>query len=121
MARRIYGKCPLCLKNTIDCCFHFVTRRRKVLRWDIRNVVGACHSCNYLERKWPDISRAWYIRKFGAEQYLAIVDESAKPFQSTAEFLNGIIKENSEALKSLGGSDEGTQTIHASEEQRPSS
>ena len=65
-----YGKCPLCIINSIQCCFHFIRRRRKILRWDIRNVVGACHRCNYLEYRHPDPSRGWFIRKYGVDLYL---------------------------------------------------
>lgn len=102
------GKCPLCGRGplipnkptkrdprtevpAIQCCFHFVRRKRKILRWDIRNVVGACHKCNWIEYRDPDLSRAWYIKKHGVDQYLAIVGESEQHFDPTPEYLQGII------------------------------
>jgi hypothetical protein len=102
------GKCPLCMRGplipnkptkrdprlevpAVQCCFHFVRRKRKILRWDLRNLTGACHKCNWTEYRDPDPSRAWYLRKYGLEQYLAIVDESAKPFDPTVEYLQGIV------------------------------
>ena len=85
------GKCSICKVNPVECCFHFVRRRRKILRWDLRNLTGACHRCNYLEYRDPDPSRAWYIRKYGVDQYLAIVDESVKSFEPTIEYLQGIV------------------------------
>lgn len=101
LTRQKYGKCPLCKTNPIQCCFHFIRRRRKILRWDIRNVIGACHSDNYAEYRNPDPSRAFYIREFGADSYLALVDLSAQSFEPTAEFLQGIIDKYTDALKDI--------------------
>jgi hypothetical protein len=86
-----YGKCPLCLKKPVEVCFHFVSRRRKILRWDARNVIGSCRTCNYVEQFLPDYSRCWYINQFGVDQYLVLVEESRKSFTPTPEYLQGII------------------------------
>ena len=86
-----YTLCPLCLIKPVEVCFHFVSRRRKLLRWDIRNVVGSCRTCNYVEQFLPDYSRCWYINQFGVDQYLAIVEESKKDFTPTPEFLQSVI------------------------------
>jgi len=96
-----YGKCPLCMEGPIECCFHFVRRRRKVLRWEIKNVVGACHRCNYVEYRDPDLSRAWYIRKHGVEQYLQLVDESKSSFQPDADYLQNIVSSYEKDLAAL--------------------
>ena len=85
------GKCPFCKINPIQACFHFVRRRRKVLRWDERNVVGSCHKDNYLEYRDPDPYRAWYIRHNGQQKYLDLVDESSKSFEPTVEFLQNMV------------------------------
>ena len=107
MTRRAFGgKCPLCGEGAIECCFHFIRRRRKSLRWSILNVIGACHKCNYVEYRNPDLSRAWYIIKFGVAQYLALVEESKKTFVPTPEYLAGIIMAcESELAKLKGGND----------------
>lgn len=108
LTRREYGgKCPLCGEGKIECCFHFVRRRRKILRWSLRNVIGACHRCNYVEYRLPDLSRAWFVRKFGAEAYLALVDESVKPFVPTAGFLTAIIMACELELARLKGEGDG--------------
>ena len=88
-----FGLCPLCNKNPIQCCFHFIRRRvgKGILRWDVRDTIGACHPCNFVERYNPDLSRAWFIRKYGVDLYLELVDESQKPFKATRDFLNAII------------------------------
>ncbi len=112
------GKCPICERGplipnkpcrrdprlevpAIQCCFHFIRRKRKVLRWDIRNVTGACHKCNWVEYRDPDLSRAWYIRKYGHEQYLAIVEESKQSFIPDVDFLERVIKGYEEDLAKL--------------------
>lgn len=91
-----YGHCPLCpnpeMANPVECCFHFVRRKRLATRWDPGNLVGACNRCNWIEYRNPDPSRAWFIRNRGCDKYLQIVDQSAKSGQPTIEYLEEIIK-----------------------------
>lgn len=101
--RKYQGLCPLCGKDPLQVdpaapkkknkwvCFHFVRRKCKALRWALHNVVGACSRCNYVEYRNPDLSRAWFIREFGVDVYLALVDESVRSFEPTVEFLQDII------------------------------
>jgi len=86
-----FGKCPLCNVNEIQCCFHFVRRRRKILRWDPKNVVGACHRCNYIEYRDPDLSRAWFIKTRGVDLYLAIVEKSKEQLVPDLIYLQAIV------------------------------
>lgn len=86
-----FGKCPLCQVGEVECCFHFIRRRRLSLRWDERNVVGACHRCNYVEYRDPDLSRAWFLRTFGVARYLELVDESKMDFKPSVPYLQGIV------------------------------
>lgn len=73
-----YGKCPLCLdgvERPVEACFHFIRRKAAPwLRWVYENVIGSCHRCNWIEYRNPDPSRAWYIRRYGHERYLRLVD-----------------------------------------------
>lgn len=85
--RQEFGKCPLCGVGEIECCFHFISRRRVALRWREDNVIGACHTCNWVERKFPDLSRAWFIRNRGVEAYLALVDQAARNWRPDNNFL----------------------------------
>ena len=91
IATEEYGKCPLCGINKIDTCFHFVTRNRCYLRWSLDNVEGTCRNCNLLENFWPDLSRAWYIRRHGVDAYLKLVEDSKQSFTPTAEYLENVI------------------------------
>lgn len=109
LAVRRFGKCPLCNERPVQCCFHFVRRRRKVLRWDVRNVVGACHTCNYVEYRDPDLSRAWYIRRFGVERYLELVDKSREDFAPTEDYLVVAIMFFEAQLEKLRGESGGDQ------------
>lgn len=99
------GKCPFCkidptvpvlnkkgklIKNRWV-CFHFVRRMRAAVRWCIDNVIGACGFCNLRERGNPDPYRAFYIRKFGVDKYLALVDKSEEEFVATPEYLQSIV------------------------------
>lgn len=101
LTRLTYGVCPICNERPIAHCFHFIPRKRKILRWDIRNVVGSCPTCNFVENQLPDISRAWFIREKGVELYLSLVDESKQYFESTEEYLQGIISKYTQALADL--------------------
>lgn len=119
VARREYNnKCPFCHKDPTQpvwnekkkkwmqnkwVCFHFVSRRRKSVRWHEPDVIGACSFCNAKERSYPDPYRAFYIRKFGADKYLALVDKSLETFEPTLEFLQGIVNEYTERLRVLVG------------------
>lgn len=97
-------KCPMCFDGIIrpiQCAFHFVRRRRLAVRWNPLNLIGACHRCNYLEYRNPDPYRAWFIRKYGVDKYLGLVDESMKPFEPTTEFLEGLIGHFTERLEEL--------------------
>lgn len=101
---REFGICPLCNKNPIQVSFHFVTRKRAITRWDDQNVVGACKTCNYLENYFSDVSRAWYIRRHGTDQYLQLVDKAQQNFIPTEEYLLDIINIFTEKLANLGTS-----------------
>jgi len=87
------GKCPLCGVNPIQALFHILRSKTvKILRYDIRNVIASCHKCNWIEYRNPDPSRAWYIRKYGVEQYLQLVDEGANKLDFTLEDYEKIAK-----------------------------
>ena len=89
---RKYKLCPFCKVEPITVCFHFVRRARKSVRWLPDNTIGACGKCNFREYRNPDPYRAFYIREFGVEKYLAIVDKSQEDFTPTIEYLEKIIE-----------------------------
>jgi len=101
LSEKKYGICPICNVKEIECCFHFISRRRKILRWDERNVVGACHTCNFIERRFPDLSRAWFIIENGVSLYLDLVVEAKKTFKPTTDYLEIKIAEYEKKLELL--------------------
>ena len=117
--RLVYGECPFCHRTVVphkptkndprlevsalQCCFHFIRRKRKILRWDIRNVIAACNYDNYREYRLPDEYRAWFLRTYGVELYLELADKSKEDFEPTVEFLQGVIDKYTEELKLLLG------------------
>lgn len=87
-----YGNCPLCTSRPVQCMFHFISRKRAIVRWDKENVIGSCRTCNYTEQYFPDLSRAWYIRIYGVDKYLKLVHVAEQKFVPTANYLKEIIK-----------------------------
>lgn len=81
----LYKVCPICNTRPVECCFHFISRKRRVLRWEVFNVIGACKACNKQERYWPDLSRAWYIKAKGADRYLLLVEASKTDWRPVGE------------------------------------
>lgn len=96
-----YDKCPLCLKNPVEVSFHFVSRKRKATRWKDFNVVGACRTCNYIEQFLPDWSRVWYIRAYGVDQYISLVEQAKQDFTPTVEYLEEVVKTYTGLLQEL--------------------
>jgi hypothetical protein len=97
-----YGMCPLCGKEPVQALFHILRSKYvKILRYDIRNAIGSCHKCNWKEYRNPDPSRAWYIRKYGVEQYLKLVDEGQNNYDYTLEDYDRIATNYTQLLKNL--------------------
>jgi len=71
------GRCPFGCGRSIECAFHFIKKSRSLkLRWDLRNIVGACMPCNGYMEVAPAKFFAWYATRFGAEQLAEIEQES---------------------------------------------
>ena len=71
--------CPLCGQRPVQCAFHFISRNRKSVRWDFRNVIGSCHGCNMEERNDHSRFTQWYIDNYGERAYLELLRDSAQP------------------------------------------
>lgn len=82
------GVCPLCGIRPIQCCFHFVTRSKHIVRWDLRNAIGSCIIDNYKMEFNPHPYILWYIKKHGLEAYEQLINQSSK----VANFSTGELK-----------------------------
>jgi hypothetical protein len=60
-----------CGKPTKD-CFHFFTRAKRSIRWDLRNAAGSCkgHNIKYeQDQAFIDDVRIWYVARYGQKQW----------------------------------------------------
>src|SRR3990167_8408797 len=72
--KRIFGgMCPFCNKRPIECCFHFITRSKYIVRWYENNAVGSCHGCNFNNEFNPALYIQWYINNRGKDAFDALV------------------------------------------------
>lgn len=69
LVRAIWPTCffPGCGKPTKN-CFHFFTRAKYSIRWDLRNAVGSCCGHNILyeqDQAFIDDVRIWFVARWG--------------------------------------------------------
>lgn len=104
---RKYGLCPLCNKNQITGAFHFITRAKRIIRWDVElNLIGSCWPCNSSwSGKWGGGNQAsgwkWYIENLGQEKFdklSALSHQIAKysidELRSINAYLRGLLEKN---------------------------
>jgi hypothetical protein len=48
---------------------HLISRGKKAVKWDLRNVHEQCDFCNARHEFYPEIYNNWYANKFGLESY----------------------------------------------------
>ena len=80
-------------------CGHLVTRANKALRFDLRNVACQCSSCNLLHEFRPERYTNYYIGKFGAGEYMKLVEDGSKPVKLSIEDLESLVSELAEIYK----------------------
>jgi hypothetical protein len=79
LVRELWPKCFFrdpdtfieCGKPTKD-CFHFFTRAKRSIRWDLRSAVGSCkgHNIKYeQDQAFIDDVRIWYVARYGPQQW----------------------------------------------------
>lgn len=66
-------------------CGHLISRGVRSLRWDLRNVAEQCNSCNMLHEHRPERYTQWYIGKFGAGEWMKLVEDGAKSVKLSIE------------------------------------
>lgn len=79
VSKKLYGPmCPFCSEVESSQCFHFITRSKHSVRWDARNATASCSGCNYTMEFNPHPFVLWYLKRFGEEAYLTLVQDSNK-------------------------------------------
>lgn len=101
-AIRRYKKCPFCKKKKIVCCFHFITRKKYSVRWDLNNAIGSCFGCNFGMEFNPHPFIVWYINEYRLENYLGLVKRSEEKSKITDLELEAMINSYKEDLKKYG-------------------
>lgn len=84
--RRTGGMCVFGCGRPIQCAFHFITRSKHIVRWDLDNLVGSCHAENYENEYNPSKFISWYIAQNGLEKWEALVAKSRKRANNGAGF-----------------------------------
>lgn len=72
------GKCPWCPRPSNQ-PFHFITRSKHSVRWDLRNVVMSCGGCNVKyehDQTFVDLVLTWYKKRFGQDAWDQLVRDS---------------------------------------------
>lgn len=94
-------------QKPIQCCFHFVTRSKHILRWDERNAVGACHSCNYRYEFDPHFAIQWYMAARGSDAYAELIRDGNRQAKFRNEDLKRIKSGLEKKISVLGRSERG--------------
>lgn len=98
--KEIFGDtCPLCNQEPIQCAFHWVKRGHFATRWDEENVIGACHSCNFLMEYDPSKFFAWHVAKYGPERLQMLVARGRQHAKFSNADLEEITAKYTERLK----------------------
>jgi hypothetical protein len=73
------GKCWYCGVGAIECAGHVISRQKRAIKYDDRNVFPSCRRCNWSDKYLPgfhDQMVSLYIERFGLPQYLELVSLS---------------------------------------------
>lgn len=105
-ARRNNGKCEICGKGPIQCCYHFIPSRWKAIRFHPDNAAGACHACNFGEMiqrgsAHDDVVRAAHVRIIGEDRVRWLEEHKRDVWKKSAEELL-IMKRDLELKMSKG-------------------
>ena len=67
------GKCVICKINPIECAYHKISASEgDSTRYDLDNLCGSCHSCNYAEFRWRRRYAEKHREIFGKEKIEAL-------------------------------------------------
>jgi hypothetical protein len=60
---------------------HLLTRGKKTIKYDLRNLFCQCKTCNYLHEERPEVLTSYAIKALGVEEYdkLVFIGKQAKP------------------------------------------
>lgn len=75
-------RCPFCHVKPIEGAFHWVTRARYSVRWDLeKNIWASCNSCNYRYEFDPHPFIKVFLERKGVAAYEELVRLSHVPMK----------------------------------------
>lgn len=101
------GICPLCGMRPQMCAFHFLTRSKQSVRWDMENLVASCSSCNLIyEHDQTFILQVvdWYRKTHGVESWDNLVRRSHIIVKRSDEDLRVLAADLQTLISKLGKS-----------------
>jgi hypothetical protein len=57
---------------------HLISRGKKSVKYDLRNVNEQCDSCNGLHENYPERYNNWFVNKFGLDAYNSLCADGAE-------------------------------------------
>lgn len=69
-------QCVVCGSTYIVQNGHLIARGKKATRFDEKNCNAQCSSCNYKHNFEPQHYTSWFIKKYGEQEYLNLVELS---------------------------------------------
>jgi hypothetical protein len=100
--RRRDGACVICGATTGLTAGHWITRRKKRIRWDHRNVAAQCRSCNLAHNFNHQFYDMWMLKYRGAEVMRELTELSTeKAWKFTVDDLRDMVAQAEERLEAL--------------------
>jgi hypothetical protein len=99
---------PPCGKPSAN-CFHFFTRSKWSIRWDLRNATGSCAGHNILyeqDQAFIDDVRIWFVGKFGQDVWDTLKRDGNRLANFSNDELAAILDGIRQRMKTFSASDE---------------
>ena len=75
---RVFGNCPFCRSAPIQGAFHWITRSKHSIRWEIENLIASCYGCNCTMEFNPHPFIQFFLDRWGRYSYDALIRKSNK-------------------------------------------
>lgn len=102
----LYGRCYWCGAGEIEAATHLISRSKRAIKFDERNLFGGCDSCNFKDSRVPAYHDAMvdiFISRNGVNVYVELVRLSKSTVDQTAGELMDLAKYFKEKREGLNG------------------
>jgi 5-methylcytosine-specific restriction endonuclease McrA len=95
------GRCLICRARPIECAYHIEPQQcGDSVRYDLNNVIGACHGCNWGEKNNRRQYQDKHVALFGADRIAALKAKAALTVHLTTAELIALRNERRQILAS---------------------